>query len=63
MSIVCQEVMVELYSKDIWKDSKTVNVITTALFSKVTKVGICVFNGSNYNGITVQDLKLEEIQI
>ena len=33
-----QDVMVELYRRNIWHDAKTVNVITTALFSKVTKV-------------------------
>jgi len=32
--------MIDLYNKNIWKDSKTVNVITTALFSKVTKVSV-----------------------
>ncbi|KAK9955080.1 hypothetical protein ABG768_014985 [Culter alburnus] len=32
------DVMVELYKRDIWNDSKTVNVITTACFSKVTKI-------------------------
>ncbi|KAI0215847.1 Protein SDA1 [Lamellibrachia satsuma] len=32
------DVMIELYTRNIWKDSKTVNVITTALFSKVTKL-------------------------
>uniref|UniRef100_A0A8C5CD46 Protein SDA1 n=1 Tax=Gadus morhua TaxID=8049 RepID=A0A8C5CD46_GADMO len=34
------DVMVELYKRNIWNDAKTVNVITTACFSKVTK--ICV---------------------
>ena len=33
-----KDVMVELYNRNIWKDEKTVNVITSALFSKVTKV-------------------------
>uniref|UniRef100_A0A8D2NT30 Protein SDA1 n=1 Tax=Zosterops lateralis melanops TaxID=1220523 RepID=A0A8D2NT30_ZOSLA len=32
------DVMVELYRRNIWNDAKTVNVITTACFSKVTKV-------------------------
>uniref|UniRef100_A0A8C1RQZ9 Protein SDA1 n=1 Tax=Cyprinus carpio TaxID=7962 RepID=A0A8C1RQZ9_CYPCA len=31
------DVMVELYRRNIWNDTKTVNVITTACFSKVTK--------------------------
>ncbi|TWW66456.1 SDA1 -like protein [Takifugu flavidus] len=32
------DVMVELYRRNIWNDAKTVNVITTACFSKVTKI-------------------------
>lgn len=32
------DVMVELYKRNIWNDTKTVNVITTACFSKVTKI-------------------------
>ncbi|NXX30746.1 SDA1 protein, partial [Nicator chloris] len=32
------DVMIELYRRNIWNDAKTVNVITTACFSKVTKV-------------------------
>lgn len=32
------DVMVELYTRNIWNDAKTVNVITTACFSKVTKI-------------------------
>lgn len=32
------DVMIELYQKNIWNDAKTVNVITTACFSKVAKV-------------------------
>ncbi|KAK2165091.1 hypothetical protein LSH36_55g08041 [Paralvinella palmiformis] len=31
------DVMIELYRRNIWHDAKTVNVIITALFSKVTK--------------------------
>jgi len=30
--------MIALYQKGVWRDTKTVNVITTACFSKVTKV-------------------------
>ena len=30
--------MIELYNKNVWKDSKTVNVIGSACFSKITKV-------------------------
>uniref|UniRef100_A0A671RD17 Protein SDA1 n=1 Tax=Sinocyclocheilus anshuiensis TaxID=1608454 RepID=A0A671RD17_9TELE len=32
------DVMVELYKRNIWNDGKTVNVITTACFCKVTKI-------------------------
>ena len=39
-SLLFQDVMVELYKRNVWKDAKTVNVITTALFSKVTKVSV-----------------------
>ncbi|CAH1267241.1 SDAD1 [Branchiostoma lanceolatum] len=31
-------VMVELYHRNVWNDAKTVNVIATACFSKVTKI-------------------------
>ncbi|XP_074084572.1 protein SDA1 homolog [Macrotis lagotis] len=32
------DVMIELYKRNIWNDTKTVNVITTACFSKITKI-------------------------
>jgi len=32
------DVMVELYRRDVWHDGKTVNVIASACFSKITKV-------------------------
>ncbi|MEE6460412.1 hypothetical protein FKM82_000958 [Ascaphus truei] len=32
------DVMIELYKRNIWNDAKTVNVITTACFSKVAKI-------------------------
>ncbi|XP_041086897.1 protein SDA1 homolog [Polyodon spathula] len=32
------DVMMELYKRNIWNDAKTVNVITTATFSKVSKI-------------------------
>lgn len=32
------DVMTELYHRQIWNDAKTVNVISTACFSKITKV-------------------------
>jgi len=30
--------MIDLYKKNIWKDTKTVNVISSGCFSKITKV-------------------------
>lgn len=32
------DVMIDLYKKQVWNDSKTVNIITTACFSKIAKV-------------------------
>ncbi|CAG9819276.1 unnamed protein product [Phaedon cochleariae] len=32
------DIMIELYKKNVWNDAKTVNVISTGCFSKVTKV-------------------------
>ncbi|XP_033631538.1 protein SDA1 homolog [Asterias rubens] len=32
------DIMVELYGKNVWRDTKTVNVIVTACFSKITKI-------------------------
>ena len=32
------DVMISLYKKNIWRDTKTVNVISTACFSKITKI-------------------------
>ncbi|XP_066999106.2 protein SDA1 homolog [Anabrus simplex] len=32
------DIMIELYNKNVWNDAKTVNVISTACFSKFTKV-------------------------
>ncbi|XP_029301366.1 protein SDA1 homolog [Cottoperca gobio] len=67
------DVMVELYKRNIWNDTKTVNVITTACFSKVTKIvvaGLKFFLGkdvdekndsdsdSEAEGPSVRDLKV-----
>uniref|UniRef100_A0A669ED44 Protein SDA1 n=1 Tax=Oreochromis niloticus TaxID=8128 RepID=A0A669ED44_ORENI len=44
------DVMVELYKRNIWNDPKTVNVITTTCFSKVTKIlvaGLKFFLGAD----------------
>lgn len=32
--------MIELYKRNVWHDVKTVNVISTALFNKVTKISV-----------------------
>jgi len=32
------DVMIALYKKNVWKDAKTVNVIATGCFSKITKI-------------------------
>lgn len=37
--------MIELYKRNIWNDTKTVNVISTACFSKVTKVSAVLYPG------------------
>jgi len=34
------EVMITLYHKNVWNDNKTVNVISTGLFSDVTKIKV-----------------------
>lgn len=34
------DIMIELYNKNVWNDVKTVNVIATGCFSKVTKVSV-----------------------
>jgi len=39
--MICpQDVMIELYKRNIWHNEKTVNVLSTALFSKVTKISV-----------------------
>uniref|UniRef100_A0A8C8DQH2 Protein SDA1 n=1 Tax=Oryzias sinensis TaxID=183150 RepID=A0A8C8DQH2_9TELE len=54
------DVMVELYKRNIWNDAKTVNVITTACFSKVTKVCISMLfyllDRYNKEGPSARDL-------
>ncbi|GAB1861146.1 Protein SDA1 [Camponotus japonicus] len=34
------DIMIELYNKNVWNDVKTVNVIATGCFSKITKVAV-----------------------
>uniref|UniRef100_H3CQ09 Protein SDA1 n=1 Tax=Tetraodon nigroviridis TaxID=99883 RepID=H3CQ09_TETNG len=67
------DVMVELYKRNIWNDAKTVNVITTACFSKVTKILVAALqfflgkdedekndsdSDSEAEGPSVRDLKI-----
>lgn len=44
------DIMIELYNKNVWNDAKTVNVIATGCFSKITKVAVAsmkFFLGTN----------------
>ncbi|XP_054164284.1 protein SDA1 homolog [Oppia nitens] len=44
------EIMIELYNKNVWKDAKTVNVIASSCFSKITKIlvtGLTFFLGND----------------
>jgi len=34
------DIMIELYNKNVWNDIKTVNVLATGCFSKITKVTV-----------------------
>uniref|UniRef100_A0A1B6DH20 Protein SDA1 n=1 Tax=Clastoptera arizonana TaxID=38151 RepID=A0A1B6DH20_9HEMI len=38
------DIMIDLYKKNIWNDAKTVNVIATGCFSKVTKVMVAALS-------------------
>ena len=53
MFLFLQDVMIELYKRNIWNDAKTVNVITTACFSKVTKVRCgAIFSPGRIRGLS-----------
>ncbi|XP_043369975.1 protein SDA1 homolog isoform X2 [Dermochelys coriacea] len=57
------DVMIELYRRNIWNDAKTVNVITTACFSKVTKIlvaGLKFFLGKNEDEKRESDSESED---
>ena len=44
------DIMIDLYRRNIWHDQKTVNVLVTACYSKITKVSVAAlkfFLGSN----------------
>ncbi|KAL3880573.1 hypothetical protein ACJMK2_032804 [Sinanodonta woodiana] len=59
------DVMLELYRRNIWNDAKTVNVITTACFSKVTKILVAAlkfFLGHDYEAEEDSDSEKEEGQ-
>nr|XP_055036706.1 protein SDA1 homolog isoform X1 [Misgurnus anguillicaudatus] len=57
------DVMVELYRRNIWNDAKTVNVITTACFSKITKLlvaGLKFFLGKDEDEAKNSDSESED---
>uniref|UniRef100_A0A1A8L591 Protein SDA1 n=1 Tax=Nothobranchius pienaari TaxID=704102 RepID=A0A1A8L591_9TELE len=57
------DVMVELYKRNVWNDAKTVNVITTACFSKVTKIlvaGMKFFLGKDEDEKNESDSESED---
>ncbi|XP_020844117.1 protein SDA1 homolog [Phascolarctos cinereus] len=57
------DVMIELYKRNIWNDTKTVNVITTACFSKVTKIlvaGLTFFLGKDEDEKQESDSESED---
>ncbi|KAG7477110.1 hypothetical protein MATL_G00090680 [Megalops atlanticus] len=57
------DVMIELYKRNIWNDAKTVNVITTACFSKITKIlvaGLKFFLGKDEDEKKDSDSESEE---
>ncbi|KAJ8286649.1 hypothetical protein GJAV_G00041560 [Gymnothorax javanicus] len=57
------DVMIELYKRNIWNDAKTVNVVTTACFSKVTKIlvaGLKFFLGKDEDEKKDSDSESEE---
>ncbi|XP_030421027.1 protein SDA1 homolog [Gopherus evgoodei] len=57
------DVMIELYRRNIWNDAKTVNVITTACFSKVTKIlvaGLTFFLGKDEDEKKESDSESED---
>uniref|UniRef100_U3FW28 Protein SDA1 n=1 Tax=Micrurus fulvius TaxID=8637 RepID=U3FW28_MICFL len=57
------DVMVELYTRNIWNDARTVNVITLACFSKVTKIqvaGLTFFLGKDEDGKKDSDSESED---
>ncbi|XP_013923174.1 PREDICTED: protein SDA1 homolog [Thamnophis sirtalis] len=57
------DVMIELYRRNIWNDARTVNVITLACFSKVTKIqvaGLTFFLGKDEDGKKGSDSESED---
>uniref|UniRef100_A0A8C5RQW4 Protein SDA1 n=1 Tax=Laticauda laticaudata TaxID=8630 RepID=A0A8C5RQW4_LATLA len=57
------DVMVELYRRNIWNDARTVNVITLACFSKITKIqvaGLTFFLGKDEDGKKDSDSESED---
>ncbi|KAA0719817.1 SDA1 -like protein [Triplophysa tibetana] len=57
------DVMVELYRRNIWNDAKTVNVITTACFSKIAKILVAAlkfFIGKDEDEVKDSDSESED---
>ncbi|XP_041054621.1 protein SDA1 homolog isoform X1 [Carcharodon carcharias] len=57
------DIMIELYKRNNWNDAKTVNVITTACFSKVTKIlvgALKFFLGKDEDEKNDSDLESED---
>jgi len=38
------DIMIDLYRKNIWNDTKAVNIIASTCFSKITKVQVAALN-------------------
>lgn len=57
------DIMIELYHKNVWNDTKTVNVIATALFSKIAKIlvaALTFFLGKDEEAESDSDSESEE---
>ncbi|XP_034234872.1 protein SDA1 homolog [Thrips palmi] len=52
---VSLDIMIDLYRKNIWRDAKTVNVIATACFSRVTKVMVAALKF--FTGADTEEVK------
>ena len=51
--------MIDLYRKNVWRDERTVNVISTACFSDVTKLAVTAikfFLGTGLEHVTPNNI-------